>query len=228
MILFVTKKILSPAPDPAQSRRRAGVAAAAAGILLNILLFLLKATAGSLSGSVAITADGYNNLADTGSCLIALLGILLSVSRRHPRLLKRAESFSGAVIAVTIIVMGIRTAAEAIGRIITPKHTETDSLVFAILLVTVALKGVMFLFYRRIGNRIGSAGMKAAAADSLSDCCATTAIILSSILERATGLIADGYAGAAASACIIWAGICAWRESFTLPSEISAEQHPSE
>ena len=210
-----------PAAESARGRRTIGIAVGIAGILLNIFLFLIKKLAGSLSGSVAITADAFNNLADTGSCLIALFGIVLggtSLSNKHPRLLRRAESVSGAIIAAMILYMGVRTAAEAVSRILLPRHTRTELLVYAILIVTVAVKGTMFLCCRRIGKKLSSAGIKAAAADSLSDCCATLSIILSAVIERTTGLVVDGYAGLAAAACIIWAGVCAWRESLSLPT----------
>jgi cation diffusion facilitator family transporter len=211
------KEPLSPA-DPAHRRRRAGIAVGAVGIILNILLFLLKTLAGTLSGSLAMRADGFNNLADTGACIVALIGIILS-GKTHPHILRRAESVSGAVIAAMIILMGLRTAAEAISRIISPEETKTDCFIFLILAVTVAVKGAMFLCYRRIGRRLSSAGIKAAAADSLSDCCATVAIILSAVIERTAGLVVDGYAGLAAAACIIWAGVSAWRESLCPPQE---------
>ena len=217
----LSENFFFPAAESARGRRTIGIAVGIAGILLNIFLFLIKKLAGSLSGSVAITADAFNNLADTGSCLIALFGIVLggtSLSNKHPRLLRRAESVSGAIIAAMILYMGVRTAAEAVSRILLPRHTRTDLLVYAILIVTVAVKGTMFLCCRRIGKKLSSAGIKAAAADSLSDCCATLSIILSAVIERTTGLVVDGYAGLAAAACIIWAGVCAWRESLSLPT----------
>lgn len=212
------KQRLSPV-DQKTEHRRSGLTVCLAGIVLNILLFLMKSGAACLSGSVAITADGFNNLADTGACIVALSGILLGrlgTVRKRPRLLSRAESASGAIIATAILYMGVRTAADAVSRIISPRHTESGVFVILILVVTVAVKGAMFLYYRRAGEQLCSAGIKAAAADSLSDCCATLAIIISAGVERFTGLIVDGYAGTAAAACIIWAGISAWRESLTL------------
>ena len=55
-------------PDPARSapetRRAYGVLCGSVGILLNVLLFAGKFLAGTLSGSIAITADAFNNLSD--------------------------------------------------------------------------------------------------------------------------------------------------------------------
>ena len=44
-----------------------GVLCGAVGIGLNLLLFVGKFIAGSIAGSIAITADAFNNLSDAGS-----------------------------------------------------------------------------------------------------------------------------------------------------------------
>lgn len=51
-------------------RQAYGVLSGAVGIGLNILLFLGKWIAGTVSGSIAITADAFNNLSDAGSSKI--------------------------------------------------------------------------------------------------------------------------------------------------------------
>ena len=69
-----------------------GVLCGTVGIVLNILLFAGKWLAGFLSGSIAITADAFNNLSDAGSSVITLIGFHLSVkSRIRSILLAMAE-----------------------------------------------------------------------------------------------------------------------------------------
>ena len=63
--------------DPAV-RRQYGVLCGAVGIGLNVLLFLGKFFAGTLAGSIAITADAFNNLSDAGSSFVTLLGFQLA------------------------------------------------------------------------------------------------------------------------------------------------------
>ena len=55
------------------------------GIGLNILLFAGKFFAGTLSGSVAITADAFNNLSDAGSSVVTLLGFRLAGKKPDPQ-----------------------------------------------------------------------------------------------------------------------------------------------
>ena len=59
-------------------RRAWGTLCGFVGIGLNLLLFAGKLAAGSISGSIAITADAFNNLSDAGSSVVTLLGFRLA------------------------------------------------------------------------------------------------------------------------------------------------------
>ena len=65
-------------------RQAYGVLSGAVGIGLNILLFFGKWLAGTISGSIAITADAFNNLSDAGSSIITLIGFRLSGQEPDP------------------------------------------------------------------------------------------------------------------------------------------------
>lgn len=65
-----------------QVRQSYGMLCGAVGIALNIFLFIGKWLAGILSGSIAITADAFNNLSDAGSSVITLVGFKLSGQNR--------------------------------------------------------------------------------------------------------------------------------------------------
>ena len=54
------------------------------GIVLNALLFAGKFFAGTISNSVSITADAFNNLSDAGSSVITLLGFKLAGQKPDP------------------------------------------------------------------------------------------------------------------------------------------------
>ena len=49
-----------------------------AGIILNLLLCMAKITTGFFSRSVAISADGFNNLSDAGISLMTLFGFQIA------------------------------------------------------------------------------------------------------------------------------------------------------
>ena len=63
--------------DPAV-RERYGVLSGGVGIFLNLLLSLGKFFAGVVTGSIAVTADAFNNLSDAGSSVVTLVGFKLA------------------------------------------------------------------------------------------------------------------------------------------------------
>ena len=65
-------------------RRAYGSLCGIVGIALNLLLFAGKFLAGILSGSIAVTADAFNNLSDAGSSVITLLGFRLAGKKPDP------------------------------------------------------------------------------------------------------------------------------------------------
>ncbi|MBQ2105941.1 MAG: cation transporter, partial [Lachnospiraceae bacterium] len=163
-------------------RRAYGMLCSIVGIALNVLLFAGKYLAGVLSGSIAITADAFNNLSDAGSSVITLVGFKFSgmkPDKDHPFGHGRIEYLSGLGVAMLIVLMGFELFKSAIGKILNPEPVETGMLTVAILLVSVCVKLYMSLYNRSIGNKIDSEAMKATATDSLSDSVATSAVLVS-------------------------------------------------
>ena len=66
MIGFLARRFIQDYQNTADAavRRAYGMLCGAVGIAINLLLFALKLLAGTLAGSVAITADAFNNLSD--------------------------------------------------------------------------------------------------------------------------------------------------------------------
>ena len=94
-------------------RRAYGTLCGAVGIGLNVLLFIGKFCAGRLSGSIAVTADAFNNLSDAGSAAVTLLGFRLAGKKPdpdHPFGHGRIEYISGLVVAGLILLMGVELA----------------------------------------------------------------------------------------------------------------------
>ena len=75
-----------------------------------MLLFAGNIWRGVLSGSIAITADAFNNLSDAGSSFITLVGFRFSgmkADASHPFGHGRIEYISGFGVSVVIILMGV-------------------------------------------------------------------------------------------------------------------------
>lgn len=214
MTRYIIRTVLRE--DSQVGRKRAGIILGGMGIFFDLLLFAIKSIAGILSGSVAITADAYNNLTDAGAHILALLAFPLGdkkPSRRFPQGLGRLEYLSGLLIAAAILTVGIKMLISSFEKIIRPSAVESSAAVILILLVSIAIKAYMFFYNKRIGDRIRSAGLRSVAIDSVCDCLATGTIILSIIVQNTTGLCIDGWTGLLVALCIISAGIIAAKES---------------
>ena len=201
--------------DPAV-RRAYGVLCGCAGIALNLLLFAGKCLAGLISGSIAITADAFNNLSDAGASVVTLLGFKLAAQRPdrgHPFGHGRMEYVSGLVVSMVILLMGVELAKTSVEKILEPQPVEFSPLVAVILAVSIAVKLYMSHYNRAIGRKIGSAAMAATAADSLSDSLATTAVLLSTLAGHFWNVNIDGWCGAAVACFILWAGAKAAKET---------------
>ncbi len=191
-------------------RRLWGMMCSILGIGLNIVLFGIKLLAGTLSGSIAITADAFNNLSDAGSSLITLIGFKFAGMKpdpKHPFGHGRIEYISGLLVSIIIVIVGFELLISSIEKILNPEPLAGNLLVtILILCASILIKGYMFFYNRKVGNEIDSAGMKATATDSLSDCAATTVVLISVIIGAFTNVAIDGWFGAAVSMFVLFAG----------------------
>ena len=168
------------------------------GIGCNLLLVLIKLLAGTLSGSVSITADALNNLSDASGSILTLVGFRMAdkpADQHHPYGHARAEYLSGLGVAVLILFIGFELVKSSLEKIFHPAAVALTPLVAALLLVSIAVKLWMALFNRSLGNRIGSTALLAAAADSRNDCIATAAVLGASLAERLLDIRVDGFVG---------------------------------
>lgn len=197
-------------------RRAYGMVCGVLGICFNVLLFVFKFLAGTLSGSISIMADAFNNLSDAGTSVITLIGFKLSGTKPdsdHPFGHGRFEYITGLVVAMIIILMGFELATESFKKIITPADIEFSYLTIAILAVSVVIKLYMALYNRRIHKKINSPSLSATAADSLSDCVATSVILASTLIFKFWNINIDAWCGLAVSGFILFNGFKAAKET---------------
>ena len=226
--LFIRKKDQTPA----QTRTAYGILCGAVGIGLNVLLFLGKFFAGTISGSIAVTADAFNNLSDAGSSVVTLLGFKLAEQKPdpdHPFGHGRIEYLSGLAVAMLILLMGFELAKSSLDKILHPAPVDSSPLVMVILCVSIAVKLYMAYYNRTLGKRLDSSAMLATATDSLSDSVATSAVLLATLVGHFTDLLIDGWAGICVALFILWSGIGAAKDTLdpllgTPPSESFVRQ----
>lgn len=220
MVSYLSKKFIKDYKNVKNEnvRRAYGMLCSIVGILLNIFLFAIKYFAGIISGSIAITADAFNNLSDAGSSVITLIGFKFAGMKpdlEHPFGHGRVEYISGFAVSVMIILMGAELLKSSIDKIFHPESIDTTVVSFIILMVSILVKLYMSLYNSKIGDKIESAGMKATATDSKSDCIATSVVLISMLIAKFTGVNIDAYAGLLVAGFILYAGYDAAKETLS-------------
>ncbi len=186
------------------------------GIFFNIILFVGKLLAGIITSSISITADALNNLSDAGSSIVTLAGFKLAAQKpdsKHPYGHGRIEYLAGLAVAAVILIMGFELFRDSIGKVISPQDTEFSVIVIFILLASILIKCYMAYYNYNIGKEIDSATVRAAATDSMSDCIATAAVLVTTVLNHLYGWQLDGYCGILVSLFIMYSGIQAAKDS---------------
>lgn len=220
MITILGKIFLKNADSMDENKKRSvyGTLCCCVGIFLNIVLFAIKYFAGVISGSIAITADAFNNLSDAGSSAITLGGIQFANKKpdpSHPFGHGRVEYLSALAVSVIIMVVGAELFLSSVDKIRNPEPVDASMVSIVILSVSVLIKGYMFFYNRRIGTKINSAGMKATAVDSIGDSIATTVVLISTVISYFTDIRIDGWCGILVSLFILYAGFNSARETIS-------------
>lgn len=191
-------------------RSSIGKLAGLTGIVCNCLLTVLKLVIGLLVGSMAIIADGVNNLSDAASSLTTLLGFRMAqrpADKQHPYGHARYEYLSGLAVAALILLIGAELVKSSIAKIIKPEPIDISAATIALLAASVAVKLWMSGFYKTLGKKINSTALYATSVDSRNDVISTCAVLLGCLVNYLFGLNIDGYVGLAVAIFILYSSV---------------------
>lgn len=191
-------------------RQHYGILAGVVGIISNLLLSSVKILIGLISGSIAILADGINNLSDASSSIITLIGFKLAAmpeDKGHPYGHARFEYLAGLFIAVIIMIVGFFLLRSSIEEIIHPKPLDFNYITIVTLALAILAKLWMMKFYIYLGKQISSVTLITAGYDSRNDVAATAAVLIGVIISRFAGINIDGYLGCTVALFILWSGV---------------------
>ncbi len=187
-----------------------GKLAGITGVVTNLLLALLKLLSGWFFNSIAIMADAVNNLSDSASSIVTLVGFKLSskpADAKHPYGHARIEYISGMIVSFIVVVLGVQLAQSSIDKILAPEESSFTWITIGVLVVSILLKLWQGLFYRKIGKTISSTTLEATSTDSLNDVISTSAVLAGIIITLLTGVNLDGWLGLLVAVLITISGI---------------------
>lgn len=180
------------------SKSFVGTISSIIGLGTNVLLFLAKLMIGIFSGSVSIMADAFNNLSDSASSLITLVGFQIAkkpADEEHPYGHERFEYISSLFVSLAVTFVGFQFLKSSIIKIITPESIVVTPIVLLVLILSIVLKLWQSYYYKLAGRLINSTSLKASSQDSLNDVITTSAVLLSAFIQKLSGWKIDGYIG---------------------------------
>ena len=201
--------------DPAV-RARYGMLSGIVGIVCNIVLTVAKFIIGTMTGSIAITADAANNLSDAGSSAVTLASFKLAekpADDEHPFGHGRIEYVCALVVSFIILLMGGELIRSSVNKIIHPEPLQCSAAALVVLILSIGVKLWMAFFNRSVGKRINSTAVGAVVVDSISDTAATTVSMIALILSKFTSVPLDGYMGIIVALFIIATGIGIFKDT---------------
>lgn len=200
-------------------RTRYGILSGCVGIAVNVILCFLKFFVGSLTGSIAITADAVNNLSDAGSSAVTVFGFKMAgkpADRDHPFGHGRIEYITAMIVSFIILFMGIELAIQSVEKIRSPENVQFSLIGAVIIAVSILGKLWLAFFNKSLGRKIHSPAMTAVVADSISDIAATSITLIALILSNFfPNLHVDGWLGIVVACFVLKAGLDIFRDTLS-------------
>ncbi|MFD1464924.1 cation diffusion facilitator family transporter [Lapidilactobacillus mulanensis] len=210
-----------------QQRTSYGIVAGLVGLISNLALFVIKVIVGLISGSISIITDAINNLSDTFSSALTVIGFKMAGKKPdhdHPYGHERSESISGLLISIVITFVGLQFVKSSFDKIVDPNVVHMSWQIYLVLLISIVLKLAQVYFYKQIAGDIDSETLLATAKDSLNDVYTTVAVLISAVIQAQTGWALDGWVGLGVAIYILISAVGLIR---TFISELLGHQ-PSE
>lgn len=186
-------------------------------VVCNLLLAGGKIAVGVLTGSVAVTADGMNNLSDASSNIVSLLGFKLGArpaDSEHPYGHARYEYLAGLAVSVMILVIGVELLKESFAKVLHPTAVDFNWVMVAVLAASILVKLWMARLNHKIGTDIESETLLATAADARNDVITTAAVLAATVLTKLSGFTRlDGLMGLGVAAFILYSGAALVRDT---------------
>ena len=220
MITFLSKHFVKDYENYNEPsvRKAYGKLAGMVGIISNLILCTMKILIGVFANSIAIIADGVNNLADASSSVITLLGFKLASmpeDKDHPYGHARYEYLTGLLISVLIIVVGFQLLKSSFVKVLNPDPLEFSWITVIVLVIAIGIKVWQAVFNISIGKKINSLALIATGTDSRNDVISTCAVLAGIIIGKLAGIQLDGIIGCLVALFILWSGIQLIRETIS-------------
>jgi cation diffusion facilitator family transporter len=173
-----------------------GQTTAKVSIIVNALLSVLKLGVGFLFNSMALIADGFDNVVDVVSAIVVFLGI------KYKR-----ELFSTLFIILVMFITGVWIGYESITRLIHPQAVEAGAFTIITAVISGLVCYLMSVYQYTVGKKTGSLSLISQSIDSKNHVFVAGAVLIG-ILFAAFGIfIVDAIVGLGVAVMILKSAI---------------------
>lgn len=187
-------------------RYKEGIKVGIIGILINLFLAITKIFLSLFTNSISIMADALNNLTDTTSSLLTIIGFKLSnkkPTKKHPYGYARYEYISSFLISILMMIMSSIFIIRSILKIIHPKELVINNITYLILFITLIIKMIQFIYYKKMFKKLKSISLKATSIETRNDIITNISILSSMFIMKSYNINIDGYIGLIVSTLLV-------------------------
>ena len=174
--------------------------------MLNFILFSVKLYIGLSANSISIYSDGINNLFDGISCVAAMLCFYF-INKGRDRfshaLMKKTEQLVSLALSLIIFAVGTVFFYNSVERLMYPTPVWFAVNYFYVLLITAAVKLLMFFYLRYKAARLDSNTIRLMSVDSLTDFFITAVTVLTLFISQKGSYSFDAFGGIIISIFIV-------------------------
>ena len=202
-----------------KARSRKIIRISIVGIVANIFLAGFKVFVGLLSNSIAVILDAVNNLSDSLSSIVTIIGTRFAnkaPDKKHPMGHGRFEYLSTVIIAMLIIYIGFTALIESVKKIIEPTAVEYSVATVVVVSVAIVVKIFLGIYFRRRGKKLESGALIGSGIDALYDAVISAATLVAIIIFFTTGYQIEAYLAAGISLFILRSGLKMMHGAFSM------------
>ena len=180
------------------------------GVGANIMLSVIKATAGVWSGSAALISDAVNNLTDSASSLVTIIGTKLASKQpdeEHPFGHKRGEYLTSLAIGIIILMTGLQSLFHSAENIYYGTRPEFTTLTLGVIGFSILVKVFLSSYTIKVGKETGSGALVASGQDARNDIYLSIGTLISSLLYMFGHINVDAWMGVIISLFVTRVGV---------------------
>lgn len=198
------------------------------GMIGNVFLLAIKAIVGFSSRSQSMIADSINSAGDIFASLMTFIGNKIASEPKdedHNFGHGKAEYIFSLIIAMSMIIISIKTIIDAITALINGSKISFSWWLVIVCIVTIIIKLSLFIYTKSMYKKYNNILLEASMEDHRNDCIITSFTMISILLSLKGIYWFDSVVGIGISIWICKTGIEIFVESYNILMDMSIDKN---